>query len=111
MNALRVELVYFTGCPHVAAAREAIREAMTATGLAAEWQEWNRDDSATPEALRGYGSPTVLVDGRDVAPAPANADCCRVYSGGSGLHNAPESDTIRAALESGFSGKKKGEET
>ncbi|MGH8128585.1 MAG: thioredoxin family protein [Gammaproteobacteria bacterium] len=98
MNTPRVELVYFTGCPNVAAARGAIREAMTAEGLTAEWREWNRDDAATPDALRGYGSPTVLVDGHDVVPASSDANCCRVYPGDSGLLSTPSVESIRAAL-------------
>lgn len=98
MNTPRVELVYFTGCPHVENAREAIREAMMAEGLAAEWREWNRDDAATPETLRGYGSPTVLVDGHDVVPTSSDANCCRVYADADGLGSVPAVKTIRAAL-------------
>ncbi|MGA7965790.1 MAG: hypothetical protein WCB49_07875 [Gammaproteobacteria bacterium] len=99
MSATRVELVYFTECPHVEAAREAIRDALAAAGMTLEWREWNRDDSATPEALRACGSPTVLVDGRDVAPAASDAACCRLYAGRDGLASAPSMDMIHSALK------------
>lgn len=105
---MKVELVYFTGCPHVEAARRAIRDALSAAGLPPCWQEWNSDDAATPDALRGYGSPTVLVNGRDVAPMQTDADCCRVYSNGKGILGTPEADVIRAALESGSKDNKIG---
>lgn len=94
----RVELVYFTGCPHVNAARNALRSALEAEGLEVRWREWNRDDPHTPESLRRYGSPTVLVDGRDVVDAPDGGSCCRVYAHGNRLVGAPDAGTIRAVL-------------
>jgi len=96
-----VELVYFPGCPNVGAAREAIGAALAAEGLPARWREWNRDDPATPEALRGCGSPTVLVGGRDVEPAGNEAACCRVYEHGGALAKAPSVEAIRKALRDG----------
>lgn len=99
MSAPRIELVYFTGCPHVEAAREAIRDALAAARMTPEWYEWNRDDPATPGVLRACGSPTVLVDGHDVAPVVSDAVCCRLYAGRNGLANAPSVDMIRSALE------------
>ncbi|MGH8428259.1 MAG: thioredoxin family protein [Gammaproteobacteria bacterium] len=99
MKTPRVELVYFAGCPHVAAARDALREALAAEELQPEWTEWNCDDEATPGALRRYGSPTVVVDGRDVMPVPSDAKCCRVYPGDAGLRSAPAVEMIRAALK------------
>lgn len=98
MNTPRIELVYFTGCPNVAAARGAIREAMVAEGMQPTWTEWNRDDESTPETLRRYGSPTVLVDGDDVVPTSSDANCCRVYPDDSGLRSTPSVESIRAAL-------------
>ncbi|MGH8274135.1 MAG: hypothetical protein ACRES9_07780 [Gammaproteobacteria bacterium] len=108
MSPLHIELIYFTGCPHVEAARDAIRAALAAEGMQPEWTEWNRDDATTSEALRQYGSPTVLVDGSDVMPTPADANCCRLYPGDEGLRNAPEAETIRAALKVGNAGRKHG---
>lgn len=96
----RIELVYFPGCPHVGAAREALAAALRAESLPQRWREWNRDDVSTPERLRGYGSPTVLVDGRDVVPTAADGACCRVYAGSDGLHVAPSVEIIRNALRS-----------
>ena len=38
MEAPLIELVYFTGCPHVDAARAALRTALNAAGLPAQWR-------------------------------------------------------------------------
>lgn len=89
----QIELVYFTGCPHVDQARAALREALATIGLPEKWDEWNQYDPAAPKRVQGYGSPTVLVAGRDVTgyPRMATGSACRV----DGVASA---DTIRAAL-------------
>jgi hypothetical protein len=64
-----IELVYFSGCPRVDAARAALRTALEGVGLPAEWQEWDQARSETPARLQGHASPTVLVGGKDVTGA------------------------------------------
>jgi hypothetical protein len=64
-----IELVYFGGCPHVEAARAALRTALEGVGLPAEWQEWDQARSETPARLQRHASPTVLVGGNDVTGA------------------------------------------
>lgn len=109
MTGPRIDLVYFAGCPNVDAARVAIREALRDAPAVSVWQEWDRDDPATPETLPVHGSPTVLVDGRDVAPAAEDAGCCRVYAGREGLTRAPSPDMIRSALQAACANGEGGE--
>ncbi|MGH8224728.1 MAG: hypothetical protein ACRER1_01050 [Gammaproteobacteria bacterium] len=99
MNTPRVELVYFAGCPNVGAARTAIREAMSAEGLVPQWREWNRDDPATPATLRACGSPTIMINDRDISPANAEAASCRVYADATSLRGTPAIETIRLAIQ------------
>jgi mercuric ion transport protein len=91
-----VELIYFTGCPYVNAAREALCTALSAAGLPLVWQEWDQTAPAVPAHVQGFGSPTVLIDGRDVtgvgAATSAGPACC---AGG-----APGSEIILAVLAS-----------
>jgi hypothetical protein len=61
-----VELVFFQGCPHAAAARANLEAAFRELGRNPRWQEWDLEDPRIPSRLSGYASPTVLVDGRDV---------------------------------------------
>jgi hypothetical protein len=93
MDTPPVELVYFNGCPHVDGVRDALRTALETAGLPARWREWNQTLPETPGHLQGYGSPTVLVGGRDVTgQALLNAgQACRA----DGL---PSSEMITAAL-------------
>jgi hypothetical protein len=75
-----IELVYFTGCPHVERARGSLRHALRAAGLPEQWQEWNQFDPSSPERIQGYASPTILIAGRDVnGTATATlAKACRI---------------------------------
>lgn len=49
---------------------------------------------------RGYGSPTILVDGQDVADKTAgdSDDCCRVYQRPEGFAGVPSAATVAARL-------------
>lgn len=92
-----VELIFDATCPNVDAAREALYEALGAFA----WVEWERADPAAPAYAKAYGSPTVLVGGRDVAGASVldAGSGCRVYSRATGtLSGAPSAEMILAAL-------------
>ncbi len=91
----KVELVFFDGCPNVDATRHRIQAALQQVGAAASWQEWDTLKETTPAELRRYGSPTVLVDGKDVSGAPPGTGMRCVVGG------APAIDLIVAALRQG----------
>src|SRR6266404_7745868 len=80
---MRVEFIYDADCPNVAAARSLLIHAFTKTGASARWREWERSASDTPDYAKNYGSPTILVDGKDVTglTQEARAANCRVYVG------------------------------
>lgn len=79
---MRIDLVYFEGCPHVASARERLRHALASLKSRAQWSEWDTAAAATPEHLRGYSSPTVLVNGVDVErKTPTTGAGCAVGGG------------------------------
>jgi hypothetical protein len=62
---------------------------------------WTEQDVTLPDApveLRGYGSPTILVNGRDVmGAAPADGAACRLYLG-TDLAGAPPLQSLVSAL-------------
>lgn len=103
-DVLRIELVYDADCPNVERARAVIRAALEELGADGRWTEWNREDAATPDALRSYGSPTVLVNGRDVGcddmgAAPAHPNSCRLYVDDGGcLRGTPSIASIVNAI-------------
>ena len=112
---MNVELIYDADCPNVGATRSLLIRAFTQTGVSARWKEWERSSPDIPAYVQGFGSPTLLVNGEDIAgisPSP-NTRACRVYSGSDGaLQSTPPLELIRAALlknapmaKNGFAGK------
>ena len=99
---MKIELIYARDCPNVNAARANLVRALSATRLPVRWTEWDRSLPETPSYVRGFGSPTVLVDGRDVggiSKSEAAGACCRIYgSSKSSLTGAPSTDLITRAL-------------
>lgn len=96
---MSVELIYFEGCPNVEAARKNLEAALKGAGKNTEWQEWEQNNPAAPGYVKQYGSPTILVDGKDIAGGPD--DCCsqgncRIYPDGTGI---PKQEMILKALE------------
>ena len=100
----RVVLIYDADCPNVEEARRQLQAALTQTGGAAEWTEWERCDRDSPGYVRRYGSPTILVGGRDVSGETGQdeVNCCRLYRDRSGeVHGSPSVEVIVAALQTG----------
>src|SRR5690606_36357312 len=64
-------------------------------GISASWKEHQIGSADAPTRVRGYGSPTILVEGVDVGGLTAGAEsCCRVYESG----GAPRVEVIAEAL-------------
>lgn len=97
---MSVELIYKQGCPGVQETRHALLEALTSLDMTPDWSEWEQSDPGLPEHARDFGSPTVLVEGRDVAGEKAESEAgrCRLYPGPQGPSPAPSADMIRRAL-------------
>ncbi len=95
-----VELVYDKDCPHVAATRANLLRAFEEAGLPAKWTEWEHSSSATPARLRGFGSPTGLIEGNDVAGAQPveGLASCRLYETEDGRGGVPPVGLIAGAL-------------
>ena len=97
----KVELIYDRDCPNVEAARQQLRRAFEQLGQCVKWDEWDRSDPSSPDHARHYGSPTILIDGKDVFGASPleGADCCRVYhSQNDGFGGVPPVEAITTAL-------------
>lgn len=95
----KVELIYDADCPNVAAAREALTRGFTDAGVTPRWSEHLSAEG--PAYARELGSPTILVDEKDVSPGaePSPESCCRLYETDDGrLVGVPEVDTIARAL-------------
>ncbi len=105
---LQIELVHDPGCPNVERARDALTVACREVGVPAVWTEWNSEDPSCPERARRLGSPTILVNGEDVAPGPrswaprepTSGPRCRVYRDGHAIVPVPPHGRIVRAIGS-----------
>ena len=97
---IRIELLYEPDCPNVPKARDNLRAALSACRLAPAWDELSLADPATRANHASRGSPTILVDGADVAgPDAAEAAACRIYRDADGaLAGAPAAADIAKAI-------------
>lgn len=99
---MRVELLFWAGCPSHPEALDDLRAALAEEGLDPE-RVIVREVATEAEAqqLRFVGSPTILIDGRDVQPAPGEplGLTCRVYRRRDGRYApTPDPADVRDAL-------------
>ena len=98
-----VELLWWEGCPSTEAALSELRAALEELGLAGAEVRVREIVSDTAAATAGFvGSPTILVDGADIAP-PADGEpvglTCRIYRRRDGrISPLPDPDDLREAL-------------
>jgi hypothetical protein len=100
---VRAELLWWAGCPSTERARELLAEALERRGLdpaAIEMREIQTEDDASAEGF--VGSPTIRIDGVEVAPEPDEPVglSCRVYRTRDGrVSPVPDPKDIEAAIE------------
>ena len=99
---MKIEVLYFDGCPSHRSTVERVKEALRQEGLSAEIVEIGVQDNATAQSVGFLGSPTVRIDGVDVEPSARNSKefgmMCRTYSAGSGRLGVPTQEMIQTAL-------------
>lgn len=100
LDEMLVQLLYLPGCPHVAIARKVLAQALSKVRDVPAVVELDVTDPRTPAELRAWGSPTILIDGEDVAGDSPSGSSCRLYPG-STEPGAPPSALIEAALRRG----------
>ncbi len=97
---MKVQLLSFPGCPNADAARQALRRALAAAELPPGIEEVDVTAPGTPAELRDWGSPTILVDGRDVAGSGPTGPSCRLYDDAKGgTRGVPPDEMIRMAVD------------
>jgi hypothetical protein len=99
---LKVELLYFDGCPNYQELLPQLRELLADLGTEGEVGLRRIETEDAARGLRFLGSPTVRVDGVDVDPGAGEREDfglkCRLYSTRYGLRGVPPGEWIRAAL-------------
>ncbi len=77
-----IEVLYFEGCPNHEHAVALVKRALAAEQITALIQLIRVETDAETQRYGFYGSPTIRINGEDIAPPPAGATpglACRVY--------------------------------
>jgi hypothetical protein len=100
---VKVELLYFDGCPNYVALAPRLRHMVESAGVSAGIELRRVVTEEEARRLRFLGSPTVRVDGRDVESGAGRRDDwglkCRLYRGPEGLLGLPADELIVAAVD------------
>lgn len=101
---MRIDILYFDGCPNHHPTAELVRDVVQTLGLDAKIRDVEVRDADDGARLRFFGSPTVQVNGQDVDPAVRSrvdySFSCRMY----GRSGSPSRALIEQALQPGASG-------
>lgn len=99
---MKVELLYFDGCPSYERLLPRLRELVSEADPSAEIQLRRVESIEDAERERFLGSPTVRVDGVDVDPGATRREDfglkCRLYRWDGGTSPIPSEKWIREAL-------------
>lgn len=99
---MKVELLYFDGCPSYQKLLPSLESALQREGLADDLELRKVETAEAAAQERFLGSPTVRVDGEDIEPgATAREDFglkCRLYRTGEGTSGIPPEQWIADAI-------------
>lgn len=98
---MRVELLYFDGCPNWKVADDRLTEALTILGRSDVVVERRAvETTEQAEALGFLGSPSIRVDGSDLFATGQEQVglACRVYATSAGLSGSPDTAQLVEVL-------------
>ena len=99
---MKVEVLYFNGCPNHLPTVERVRKTLDGMGLHDDVREIEVDTYEKAEASRFLGSPSVRINDVDIEPSARNAKVfglsCRTYVDGATRTGLPSRELISAAI-------------
>src|SRR5258708_35325549 len=105
---MKIEVLYFDGCPNHKPAVERVQQVLREEGVSAEVLEVNVSDASIAQQVGFLGSPSVRVNGLDVEPdARAARDygmMCRTYPVDGRREGLPSREVLRQEIREPNSG-------
>src|SRR5882762_4300401 len=99
---MRIEVLYFEGCPNHKPAVERVQEVLKEEGVSAEVLEVNVNDTSIAQEIGLLGSPSVRVNGLDVEQAARSIReygmMCRTYFVEGSREGLPSRELVRQAI-------------
>jgi hypothetical protein len=101
---MRIRFLYFEDCPSHDEALKRLLEVMSEEGVISNIEMIKIETEAQAREHHFVGSPTILVNGRDIVPIDSDTPfrlACRVYTLEDGrISPLPSRETVRKALRS-----------
>ena len=99
---MRIQLLYFDGCPNHETLVPKLRAILAAEGVAEEVELRRVESLEAAERERFLGSPTVRINGEDIEPgAGERIDFglkCRLFRSDAGVSGVPPEEWITTAI-------------
>ncbi|MAS32692.1 MAG: DUF2703 domain-containing protein [Anaerolineaceae bacterium] len=103
---MSIQFLYYEDCPSHDDALDRLKTVMAEVGVNVNIEIIKVETEAQAQQLRFVGSPTILINGKDIVPPPDNAYyslTCRAYRLENGrISPLPSVDMIRHALQQHF---------
>jgi len=103
---MKIEVLYFEGCPNHMPAMEMVRETLHSLGRQDRIHEVQVRTQSEAEAIRFVGSPSIRIDGSDIELRARNAKrfglSCRTYVDGLHRGGVPSRELLRRAIMEGI---------
>lgn len=97
---MKIDLLYFDGCPSWQSSLENLKAALEAEGLAADIRLVRVEDDVEATRLKFLGSPSFQADGQDLWPEERRRYnlSCRVYTTSQGMKGVPIVEMLQEKL-------------
>ena len=109
---MKIEVLYFDGCPNHKPAVERVQQVLAEEGLSAEVLEVNVSGPSIAQNVRFLGSPSIRVNGLDVEPEARRAHVygmmCRTYAVDGRREGLPSREMLRQAMREEMAGGEAG---
>jgi hypothetical protein len=103
---MKIELLYFVGCPNQMPALEMLREILDSLSREDQIHQIEVRTQAEAEAIRFVGSPSIRINGSDIEPWARTAKhfglSCRTYFDDLHHGSVPSRALLRRAIMEGI---------
>ncbi len=100
---MKIDVLYFEGCPHATDALKLVKDVLKRLNIEAEVEFVKVNNPEEAEKLRFYGSPSIHINGIDLEEGEENRKPlfgCRVYQSENGFSGLPPEELfIKKILE------------
>lgn len=101
---MKIQFLYFSGCPSYRGGLENLKQALRELGLKEDFEIINIETDEMAQEHNFIGSPTIRINGEDIDPKARDVKVagykgCRIYQTEEGLKGTPIVEMIKRAIK------------